>query len=79
MRISEERDRWFRHRDRLSLGAELFRRISTAVGEPSATGFNFGAIVNVSPHQNLLISVGRGLTGVKANQRSTFVAYQLEL
>jgi hypothetical protein len=65
--------------DRLSLGAELFRRTSTAVGIPSASGFNVGAIVQVSERQNLLISAGRGLTHVETNRSSLFIAYQLEL
>lgn len=65
--------------DRLSLGAELFHRTSTAVGAPSTTGFNLGAIVNVAPNQNLLISAGRGLTHVETNRSSKFLAYQLEL
>ena len=65
--------------DRLSLGAEVFRRTSTATGEPSTAGFNVGAIVNVAPHQNLLVSAGRGLTHVETNRCSMFLAYQLEL
>ncbi len=65
--------------ERVSLGAEMYRRTSAAAGEPSITGFNLGAIVSLSPHQNLLISAGRGLTHAEVNQRSMFVAYQLEL
>jgi hypothetical protein len=65
--------------ERLSFGAELYRRTSVAASEPSVTGFNVGAIVNVSPHQNLMVSAGRGLTHVETNQRSMFLAYQLEL
>jgi len=65
--------------DRLSLGAELFRRTSTAAGEPSAVGFNVGAIVDVAPHQNLLVSAGRGLMNVETNRCAMFLAYQLEL
>ncbi len=65
--------------DALSLGAEVFRRTSAAAGEPSAAGFNVGAIVDVAPHQNLLVSAGRGLTHVETNRCSMFLAYQLEL
>jgi hypothetical protein len=65
--------------DGLSVGAEVFRRTSMAIGEPSATGFNVGAIVSVAPHQNLLVSAGRGLTHVETNRCSMFLAYQLEL
>lgn len=80
------RDSWFNgllarrsFGERLSLGAELFHRTSTMVGEPSSTGFNLGAIVSLSVDQNFLISAGRGLTHVGANRLSMFVAYQLEL
>lgn len=65
--------------ERLSLGAEMYRRTATAAGKPSVTGFNVGAIVSVSPHQNLLISAGRGLSHVEDNEHSIFLAYQLEL
>lgn len=82
----EARDSWFTgllvrrsFGDRLSLGGELFRRTSTKFGEPSTAGFNVGAIVNVAPHQNLLISAGRGLTHIEINRYSMFLAYQLEL
>ena len=83
---SDARSNWFAgllarrsFGERLSLGAELYRRTSTADGEPSVTGFNVGAIVSVSSHQNLLISAGRGLTHVETNEHTIFVAYQLEL
>lgn len=65
--------------DRFSLGAELFLRTSAAAGEPSAVGFNIGAIVAVSPHRNLLVSAGRGVTQLATNRSSMFLAYQLEL
>ena len=64
--------------DRLSVGAEVFHRSSLAVGEPASSGFNVGAIVNVAARQNLLLSLGRGLTNVDANRGSIFLAYQLE-
>ena len=66
------RDSWFvgllaqrSFGDQLSLGAEVFRRTSTAAGEPSAAGFNVGAIIKVAADQNLLVSAGRGLTEVE--------------
>jgi Putative MetA-pathway of phenol degradation len=65
--------------ERLSLGAEMYRRTSAAAGDPSVTGFNVGAIVSLSPHQNLLISAGRGLTHDETNLCSMYLAYQLEL
>ena len=82
----EARDSWFvgllaqrSFGDQLSLGAEVFRRTSTAAGEPSAAGFNVGAIIKVAADQNLLVSAGRGLTEVETNRCSMFLAYQLEL
>ena len=85
-RAPDARDSWFAgllaqraFGDRLTLGAELFHRSSTAIGEPSAAGFNVGAIVDIAPHQNLLVSAGRGLTHVETNRCSMFLAYQLEL
>ena len=65
--------------ERLNLGAEIYRRTSTAPGEPSVVGFNIGAIISVSPRQNLLISAGRGLTHAETNQSSMFLAFQREL
>ncbi|MDQ2778615.1 MAG: transporter, partial [Pseudomonadota bacterium] len=80
------RDTWFTgllgqrsFGDRLTLGAELFHRSSSAPGEPASCGFNVGAIANLAPQQSLLLSVGRGLSYVSSNQRSVFLAYQLAL
>lgn len=85
-RAPDARDSWFAgvlvqrsFGEQLTLGAELFRRTSTATGEPSAAGFNVGAIVNIAPQQNLLVSAGRGLTQIETNRCSMFLAYQLEL
>ncbi len=85
-RAPDARDSWFSgvlarraFGERLSLGAELYRRTSTAIREPAVIGFNVGAIVNVSPHQNLLASTGRGLAHVESNRHSMYLAYQLEL
>jgi hypothetical protein len=65
--------------ERFSLGAEVFHRTPLGVHQASSSGFNFGAVVNVAPHQNLLVSLGRGLRSVETNQGSLFMAYQLEL
>ena len=64
--------------ERFSLGAEVFHRSSPGVGEPQASGFNVGAIVKLASDQNLLVSLGRGLTHVDANRGSFFLAWQLE-
>ena len=85
-RAPDARDSWFAgllaqrsFGDALSLGAEVFRRTSTAIGESSSAGFDVGAIVKVASNQNLLVSAGRGLTHVETNRCSMFLAYQLEL
>ncbi len=85
-RAPAARDSWFAgllaqrsFGDALSLGVEVFRRTSAAIGQPSATGFNAGATVKVASNQNLLVSAGRGLTHVETNRCSMFLAYQLEL
>ena len=85
-RATGARDSWFAgllaqrsFGARLSLGAEVFGRSSTAIGEPPAAGFNVGAIVNIAAEENLLISAGRGLTHVETDRCSMFLAYQLEL
>ena len=65
--------------DRFSLGAEVFRRTSVAQGEPASCGFNFGANIKVAPHQNVLLSAGRDLSGSGTNRGSLFLAYQFEL
>lgn len=65
--------------ERFSVGAEVFHRTSPGTGQPGSSGFNIGAIANLAPRQNLLVSLGRGLSNVETNRRSVFLAYQLEL
>ncbi len=85
-RATGARDSWFTgllvqrsFGETLSLGAEVYRRTSTAQETPAVAGFNVGAIVAVAAHQNVLVSAGRGLTHVGTNRCSMFLAYQLEL
>lgn len=82
----DARDSWFAgllaqrsFGERLSLGAEVFRRSSVATGQPASVGFNVGAILGIAPHHNLLVSAGRGLSGVQTDRGSVFVAYQAQL
>lgn len=63
----------------VKVGAEVFHRTPAAAGEPATTGFNVGAVVRIAENRNLLVSVGKGLQAINANQRSFYVAYQLEL
>lgn len=79
------RDSWFTGAlaqrafgERLSVGAEVFRRGAVAVGERASVGMNVGAIVNVAARQVVLLSLGRGLANVDADRGSVFLAWQLE-
>jgi hypothetical protein len=65
--------------DTLTLGAEIFRKTSAAVGEATYKGFNVGAIVKVAPHGNVLVSAGRGFGDADADRGAFFLAYQWEL
>ena len=58
----------------LILGAELFNNTKSQEEGTSRTGFNIGAMVNLSDDHHLLISVGRDLHG--DNRFSSFLAYQ---
>lgn len=65
--------------DSVRVGAEFFHRSAATEDAPPTTGLSVGAIVKLSANRNLLVSVGKGLRGVGANQGSLYVAYQLEL
>jgi hypothetical protein len=46
--------------EKLALGAEVFYQTSSMQGRTSSTGFNFGGIYDVTSHDHVLISAGRG-------------------
>jgi hypothetical protein len=58
----------------LTIGAELFHNTRTVVDGKSRTGFNAGAIVNLTEDHHLLFSVGSDISG--DNRLSAYVAYQ---
>jgi hypothetical protein len=58
----------------LTLGAELFGNTKTTEDGLSRTGFNVGAIVNVTEDHHLLFSVGTDIHG--DNRLSAYLAYQ---
>lgn len=60
---------------RLMLGVEVFHETSKEEGAGSATGFNVGAIVNLSELQHLLFSAGHSVQG--PGEFHTYIAYQL--
>jgi hypothetical protein len=58
----------------VTLGAELFYNTKTMEKGSSRTGFNAGAMINISDDHHLLFSVGRDIHG--DNRLSTYLAYQ---
>ena len=61
---------------RLALGGEVFHQTADDADEPSATGFNIGAIYDFSEHYHLLLSAGRGLHNLPANRFAYYIALQ---
>ena len=62
----------------LSLGAEIFHETETQPDEGSSTGFNLGAIYDISEHHHILFSAGKGLHNAsQTNKFSSFIAYEL--
>ncbi|MBF0527000.1 MAG: transporter [Deltaproteobacteria bacterium] len=58
----------------LTLGTELYHKMSSEDGGESETGFNVGAIVNFTENHHLLFSAGRDISG--SNLFSGYLAYQ---
>jgi hypothetical protein len=61
------RDYWFagwllqrQVTDRLALGAEVFHQTASLVGRDGSTGFNLGGQYDLSKHDHILFSAGRG-------------------
>ncbi len=59
----------------LTLGAEVFNQTASARDETSSTGFNAGAIVNITGIHHILFSAGRDLSGPVRYRM--YAAYQL--
>lgn len=57
----------------------MFHRTRVTDDGSSVTGVDVGIVVRVALHQNVLFSVGRGLTHVEADRGSMFLAWQWEL
>jgi hypothetical protein len=69
---------WRKITERFSLGAEVFHQTSPTDGVPSSTGFNFGAIYDLSENWHLLSSAGCGLQNTSlTNQLSFYLGLQL--
>jgi len=62
----------------VTLGTEIFRTTAATSDGTSSTGFNVGAIYNISDIHHVMFSVGRNIThAAENNQFSSFVAYQI--
>ncbi len=62
--------------DKLALGGELFHQTSTTASGRSSTGFDLGAIYDLTENHHILFSAGRGIThAAETNQFSYYIAY----
>jgi hypothetical protein len=69
---------WRKLTERFSLGVEVFHQSSPADGVKDSTGFNVGAIYDVSENWHLLSSVGTGVQNRnETNQLAYYVGLQL--
>lgn len=60
--------------DNVAVGAEVFHTTPQQEEGPSETRFNIGLVVDVTEHQHVLFSAGRGLQG--PNDFQGYLAYQ---
>lgn len=68
--------------DRLAIGGELFHQTVSLTGGPGSagfplgsqdtTGFNLGAVYDLTEHYHLLVSAGRGLENVAASDEFSY-------
>ena len=58
----------------LTVGAEVFHQTPSEAGGESSTGFNAGAIIDLSDVHHVLLSAGRDFSG--PNEASFYVGYQ---
>ena len=61
----------------LALGGEMFHTTPASIAQVSETRFNLGAILDLSEHQHLIASAGRGLQG--PNRFQTYAAWLITL
>ncbi len=60
----------------IAVGAEVFNFTAKTVGAQNETGFNIGAIINITADHHILFSAGRDFHGADINTVNTYVAYQ---
>jgi hypothetical protein len=69
---------WRKITDHFSLGTEVFYNTSTGDGVKPSTGFNVGAIYDISDNWHVLVSSGRGIQNASStNQFSYYAGLQL--
>lgn len=71
---------WLLQRDlsaRITLGGELFQRSAATQDGVASSGFNIGAILNLSGRDHVLISAGRNLSGDR--ETHLYLGYQATL
>ncbi|WP_243287902.1 transporter [Geothrix terrae] len=71
---------WLLQRDlsaRITLGGELFQRSAATQDGVASSGFNIGAILNLSERDHVLISAGRNLSGDR--ETHLYLGYQATL
>lgn len=80
----DSRNYWFigaaggyRITDRLVLGAEVFHTTPQTTAQRSSTGFNVGAILQLTAQLQCLLSAGRGIQSRETNRLSTYLGFQL--
>jgi hypothetical protein len=59
---------------KLTVGAELFHKTIREVGGKSSTGFNVGAVINLTENHHILLSAGRDFDG--PNFFTSYIGYQ---
>lgn len=64
--------------ERFTLGSEVFHQTDQLPVDNASTGFSLGGIYNLDRYNALLLSVGRGLSDISAqNMFSSYIAYKL--
>ncbi len=69
---------WLIQRDlnkALTLGAEVYYKTASTEDGKDTTGYNFGAIINITENHHILLSAGQDING--PNYFSAYIAYQL--
>jgi Putative MetA-pathway of phenol degradation len=60
--------------EQLTVGTELFHRTISHEGGESSTGFNVGAVINITENHHILLSAGRDFDG--PNLFTSYIGYQ---